>query len=143
MSWQTPTTSDLLASLSRSELDDIGSKGADIDQDATAQILARTAEAVRGYVRRTGVTMGPAGTIPSELLAACTDIAAVDIFLRLGVGPAEGRTDRRRDALQLLRDMADGKGVSPEGYGEADGGHPSPSFTDRTRTAGRDYEEGL
>jgi hypothetical protein len=143
MSWQTPTTTDLLASLSSAELDQIGSKGVAMDQDATAQIIARTAETIRGFARRTGVTMGLAGTIPSELLAACMDIAAVDIMLRLGIPVPEGRSDRRRDALSLLRDMADGKGVSVEGYGAADGGHPSPSFTARDRTTGREYEEGV
>jgi phage gp36-like protein len=143
MSWQTPTTDDLLASLSASELDEIGSKGAAIGQAATDQILTRTVWTIRGFVRTTGVTLGPTGTIPSELLAACCDIAATDVFLRLAIPVTEQRDARRRDAMTTLRDLAEGRGISVLGYGEDEPGPVLPSFTAIDRTTGRDHEEGL
>jgi phage gp36-like protein len=145
MSWTTPTALDLQASLSADELATVGSKSLAVDQDAAAQIVSRTVDLVRGYVRRSGVALGPAGSIPPELLAPAMDIAAVDFFLRLNLEVKQGRADRRRDAVQLLRDMADGKGVEVVGPEDDTVAQSvaSPSILSKTRTTGRDYEHGI
>lgn len=145
MSWLTPTSTDLLASMSNDELTALQEKGIEIDQAPAAQIIARTVDVVRGYVRRSGVALGAAGTIPPELLAPAMDMAAVDWFLRVNLEVKEGRRDRRRDAVQMLRDMADGKGISVIGPDDdtVAASSPSPSMVSIHRSRGRNYEDGI
>jgi len=145
MSWLTPTVTDLLASLSHDELTNLREKGIELDQAPDAQLITRTVAMVRGYIRRAGITLDVAGTLPPELLAPAMDIAAVDFFLRLNLEIKPGRADRRRDALSLLRDMAAGKGIlvsAPDDSATA-AALPLPSIVPITRTTGRDYEDGL
>lgn len=145
MSWTTPTELDLQASLSHDELVALQEKGVDTGQAPAAQIIARTVDLVRGYVRRAGVALGAAGTLPPELLAPAMDIAAVDWFLRLNLEVKQPRLDRRRDALSLLRDMAAGKGIQVSGPADdaVAAAAPSPSITSIARSRGRAYEDGI
>jgi len=145
MSWSTPTLADLHGSLSADEVETLGAKGLGENQDAATQAISRAVDLVRGYVRRAGVTLDAAGTIPPELLGPAMDIAAVDFFLRLNLDVKDGRRDRRRDAMQILRDLADGKGiavVAPDADTLAPG-MPFPSILSIDRTTGRAYEDGI
>ena len=145
MSWHTPTLADLHGSLSADEIENLGAKGLGDSQDAAAQAIERSVLLVRGYVRRAGVALGAAGTIPPELLGPAMDIAARDFFLRLNLEIREERRDRARAASTILIDMAEGKGIQVLGPDDdaVAAAHPLPSFTARTRTTGRDYEDGI
>ncbi len=144
MSWTTPTAADLIASLSEGERAKLAAAGVSADQDVDAQLIARTVALVRGYVRRSGVALDAAGTLPPELLAPAMDLCAVDALLRADLRPSEQRMQRRRDALDLLRAVADGTGIQVAGP-DADPlatAHPAPSIEPIDRARGRAYEDG-
>ena len=119
--WKAPTEQDLKISISDDELDsyrDAAKK--DMSFDTVEEILARTATLVRGYCRaNTNVRLGPAGTIPAGLIAPAMDYAAVDVVKRLPAGVTDERNTARAAALQIFRDVAEGK-MQPESFGEPD-----------------------
>jgi len=145
MSWSTPTVADLVASLSEGERAKLAAAATASGQEVDAQLIARTCAMVRGYVRRSGVALGAAGTIPPELVAPAMDIAAVDALLRADLRPSEQRMQRRRDAYELLRDMAAGRGMQVSGPDEDPlaAAIPAPSIESIDRSRGRDYSDGI
>ena len=132
MAWRAPTTADLAATLSQAEVEAIDqsvpSGGA---VTPSADLVARTASFVRGFVRRNHrVRLGPAGTLPEGLISPAMDYAAFDVLKRLPVEVGAARVKAREEALLLFEDVAANK-VTPESYlDEEDGAveEASPAF---------------
>ena len=123
MAWRKPTNEDLVAALSQVEVDEY-KKSPEFEEntDPTAEILADTAEFVRGYVRRLenkgGVKMHPdAGYIPASLMNPAMDIAAFRVLKRFNLSITDARQKAYDSALDILKDVAEEK-LMPESYAE-------------------------
>lgn len=126
MAWRSPTSADLVATLSQAEVTAFNASVPTPAQGSTAltpsdDLVARTASLVRSYIRRNRqVTLGPAGTIPEGLISPAMDYAAYDVLKRLPVDINSARTKAREQALILFEDIAANK-VTPESWGEDEG----------------------
>jgi hypothetical protein len=133
MAWRAPTTADLIATLSKAEVDAFNqSVPSGTSPLPSADLVARTASFVRGFIRRNHhVRLGPAGTLPEGLISPAMDYAAFDVLKRLPVEVGAARVKAREEALLLFDDVAADK-VTPEYFGEdeADGSEaPFPAWT--------------
>ena len=137
MAWRAPTTSDLVATLSQAEVTAFDQSVPTPAQGEaaltpSADLVARTASFVRGFIRRNHhVRLGPAGTLPEGLISPAMDYAAFDVLKRLPVEVGNARIKAREEALLLFEDVAQDK-VTPESFGEdeADGNDaPFPAWT--------------
>lgn len=120
--WRKLTENDLIAVLSRSEVDAYRN---DFEVDAVAVLLADTASWARGYIRTNGnVKLSPdEGEIPASCVSPAMDYAAFRILKRLNLNPNEARTKAYNDALDYFKDVAAGR-VNPESY-SADSATPT------------------
>lgn len=132
MAWRAPTTSDLVATLSQAEVTAFDQSVPASSSAPSADLVARTASFVRGFIRRNHhVRLGPAGTLPEGLISPAMDYAAFDVLKRLPVEVGAARVKAREEALLLFEDVAQDK-VTPESFGEdeADGNEaPFPAWT--------------
>jgi hypothetical protein len=132
MAWRAPTTSDLVATLSQAEVTAFDQSVPASASAPSADLVARTASFVRGFIRRNHhVRLGPAGTLPEGLISPAMDYAAFDVLKRLPVEVGAARVNAREEALLLFEDVAQDK-VTPESFGEdeADGNDaPFPAWT--------------
>ena len=129
MAWRAPTTADLAATLSQAEVEafdqSVPSGGA---VTPSADLVARTASFVRGFVRRNHrVRLGPAGTLPEGLISPAMDYAAFDVLKRLPVEVGAARVKAREEALLLFEDVAANK-VTPESYLDEEDGAIEEAF---------------
>lgn len=123
MSWRKPTNEDLISTISQVEADAF-SQSPDFNSAVNPQerVLEDTAELVRGYLRKaenTGaIKIHPDdGYIPSGLMNPAMDIATFKMLKRFNLEPTEARKKAFEEAMQVLRDVADGKMV-PESYSD-------------------------
>jgi hypothetical protein len=132
MAWRAPTTADLIATLSKAEVDAFDQSVPASASAPSEDLVARTASFVRGFIRRNHhVRLGPAGTLPEGLISPAMDYAAYDMLKRLPVEVGAARVKAREEALLLFEDVASDK-VTPESFGEdeADGNDaPFPAWT--------------
>lgn len=118
MAWRKPTLRDIAAKLNQRELDafrqhpDFNSSA-----DPVLDILEQTAESVRGYCRTNKqVSMSPElGSIPEGLITFAMDFAAFDILKRINVNPNEARKAAWEKAIEVFKDVAEGKFI-PESH---------------------------
>jgi hypothetical protein len=110
MAWMTPSETDLLTSLSETELATYRAAALASGQaDPVAPTLAQVVDLVRGYVGAYRPnTLGAAGTIPQKLLAPAIDLAAVRLPQRVGVPPKDVRKTAADAAVRLLEQVAAG-----------------------------------
>ena len=129
MAWRAPTTADLIATLSKAEVDAFNQSAATgSTTTASADLCARAASLVRAYIRRNRhVRLGPAGTIPEGLISPAMDYAAFDVLKRLPVEVGAARVKAREEALLLFEDIAANK-VTPESYGDEEDGTIEEAF---------------
>ena len=115
MSWRKPTESDLVATLSRTEVDKYKN---DFEVEAVEQLLSDTAAYVRSYIRSNGnVRMDPDGsTLPACCISPAMDYAAYKLLKRHNLKVNESRERAYDDAMTYFRDVAAGKN-NPESYG--------------------------
>ena len=115
--WRKPTENDLVATLSRQEVD---AYRKDFEIEAVEQLLADTASYVRSYIRSNGtVRMDPdESTLPASCISAAMDYAAYKLLKRRNVKVNESREKAYDDALTYFRDIASGKN-NPESFGSA------------------------
>jgi hypothetical protein len=130
--------------MSAAEIDGMMGKVLGEGQDAIAQALSRVVVQVRGFCRTAGVEMGAAGTIPEELIPAAMDVAAPDVLMRLNMEVKQDRRSRRENAIDLFKSVAtrDFTILGPNDA-ETDTGVATPQMKARTRTLGREYENGI
>ena len=126
--WRKPTEEDLVATLSRAEVDAFKADGS-FSSDPVQQVLARTVEMVRGKCATSpAVRLCPdVETIPGSLMAAAMDFAAYDVLTRLNVEVNEDRRRKREWAQAQFDAVASGK-LSVESW-SADAPSSTPSGT--------------
>ena len=115
--WRKPTENDLVATLSRKEVDAYKN---DFEIEAVEQLLSDTAAYVRSYIRSNGnVRMDPdESTIPASCISTAMDYAAYKLLKRHNLKVNESRENAYNDALTYFRDIAAGKN-NPESFGSA------------------------
>ena len=114
MAWRRLTEADLVAALSR---DEVEAYRRDFESDPIPALLSQTAGMVRGYIRTNGlVRMDPEPeTLPESVVGPAVDYVAVSVLKRLSVESNETRRQARQDALALFRDIA-GRRSMPEDF---------------------------
>lgn len=146
MSWRVPTEDDLLGAISSAELAAYRAAAISEDQtDPVTLVLSTVISLVRGYCAgNSGNVLGPAGTIPAELIGPAMDYLAVDVVKRLpGRDVSDDRDDARKAAIALFRDVAAGR-FAIQSYGaETAGGAQVEEASSTTRLATRDTLKGL
>lgn len=133
--WITLTVDQLRDRLTSTEVAALRSVQVEGDQtDPAEEALRRSIDEARGYLGvRPESTLGPAGTVPPQLEGAVLDIARYRLCTRLAVGRigetllSESRTQEYKDALRLLRDMADGKFAVEDPVNLSESIHTTPS----------------
>lgn len=127
MAWKKPTNEDLVATLSQVEVDEF-KKSQEFEEhnDPTPRILADVAELVRGYCRKLAnngaIRIHPEdGYIPTGLMNPAMDIAAYRVLKRFNINMTDARQKAYDSALDILKDVADGK-IFPESYEDNEAG---------------------
>lgn len=120
--WRPLKESDLIATLSKKEVDAYRTSASADGGDPVADLLSRTAALVRGYVRAGGrATLSPVpGEIPEGLISPAADYAAYDVLKRMPVAIGEDRRRARDQAISLFDKVASGA-VAPEDDGGGEG----------------------
>ena len=119
MAWRKPTEADIVATLSREELEAFKTD-AGLTSDPVELLCRRAAALVRDYLRTNGnVRMSPSeGDIPESCISPAMDYLAVDILKRIDINPSDARRDARREAVSYFDKIASGK-LTVESYGGA------------------------
>ena len=117
MAWRKATEADIIATLSREEVEAYRTSS-DFEDDPIARLLDRTASFVRGYLATNGnIRMSPDDhEIPEATISPAMDYLAVDILKRLDINPSDARRDARREAVTYFDKIATGK-LTVESYG--------------------------
>lgn len=112
--WRKLTEDDLVATLSRREVD--AYKG-DFEIDAVAVLLADTAAWARGYIRTNGnVRLHPdEATVPASCVSPAMDYAALKVLKRLNIEPKDARKAAWDAAIKFFESVAAGR-VTPESH---------------------------
>lgn len=115
--WRKPTEDDLVATLSRKEVD---AYRGDFEIEAVELLLSDTVAYVRTYISSNGnVRMDPdETTLPASCISPAMDYAAFKLLKRRNVKVNADRETAYNDAMTYFRDVAAGK-VNPESYGSA------------------------
>ena len=115
--WRKPTEDDIVATLSRNEVD-VYRK--DFEIEAVERLLSDTVAYVRTYISSNGnVRMDPdETTLPASCISPAMDYAAFKLLKRRNVKVNADRETAYNDAMTYFRDVAVGK-VNPESYGAA------------------------
>ena len=117
MAWRKPTEDDIVATLSREELEAFKTD-AGLTSDPVELLCRRAAALVRDYLRTNGnVRMSPnEGEIPESCISPAMDYLAFDVLKRFGVSITQERKDARAAALAYFEKIAEGR-LIPESYG--------------------------
>lgn len=115
MSWRTVTEDDLVAALSQAEVDAYRISGA---SDPVGPQIRATVSYVRGVIRSsaTRVRMDPdETTLPESLILPAMDYLRFEFCIRQNIAANESRTKAYENAVQLFREIRDGRYV-PESH---------------------------
>ena len=117
--WRKPTEDDIVATLSRAEVDAF--RQADWDADPVEMLLNRAASYVRGYLATNGnIRLSPnEHEIPEATISPAMDYVAVDILKRLDIPISDDRKEARKEAVAYFDKIATGR-LSVESYGKGD-----------------------
>ena len=117
MAWRKLTEEDLVAALSR---DEVEAYRRDFETDPVPELLSQTANWARGYIRTNGlVRMDPTPeTLPESCVGPAIDYTVIAILKRLMIEPNETRAQARQDAITYFRDISAGKN-RPEDFDTA------------------------
>lgn len=143
MAWRKPTEDDIVATLSR---DEVEAYRQDFETDTIRTLLDRTASLVRGYLATNGnIRLSPDDhEIPEATISPAMDYLVVDILKRIGIEPTDIRKEARREAKAYFEKIADGR-LTVESYGrpetESTGGACAVVIrNDRDRVTARKLE---
>ncbi|HEV2207310.1 MAG TPA: hypothetical protein VG167_00930 [Verrucomicrobiae bacterium] len=150
--WIALTEQHLLTRMSGKELDKLRAAALAAEQaDPVQEVFDQVTRKVRSRVAAcTKNRLGPAGTIPDELLGDALALCVVAIMTRPGgimIDPADQRAKDADGAERNLRDAA-ACNIAIEQPADADVSTekvaaPSPSFGERHHRAGRCQEDGV
>jgi hypothetical protein len=147
MAWIIPAESDVLTTLSETELATYRAAALASGQaDPVAPTLAQVVDLVRGYVGAYKPnTLGLPGTIPQKLLAPAIDLVAVRLPQRVGVPPKDVRQMAASRAVRLLEQVASGvfNLEEPLTATSETTAAPSPTIVARRRHFSPREEEGV
>jgi hypothetical protein len=147
MAWIIPAESDVLTTLSETELATYRAAALASGQaDPLAPTLAQVVDLVRGYVGAYKPnTLGLPGTLPQKLLAPALDLVAVRLPQRVGVPPKDVRQMAAGRAVRLLEQVAAGTFniEEPVTATSETTSAPSPSIVARRRHFSPGDEEGV
>lgn len=117
--WRVPTEDDIVATLSREEIEAF--RTGEYEKDPVQTLLARAASYVRGYLSTNGnIRLSPnEHEIPEATISPAMDYLAVDILKRLSIPISDDRKEARREAVAYFDKIATGK-LAVESYGSAD-----------------------
>ncbi len=101
--WRKLTPANLASTLNQRELEAYRKAQSDEGNDPVEEILANTAQLVRGYCRAAGAKLPPdALAVPGSLVGAALDYAAFDVCKRFKAQVTEDRRKARTDAAALF-----------------------------------------
>lgn len=145
MAWIAPTRENLTAALSIDEQRFYREKLATEEDGLVASVLERAVARCWGYLRKSGVRLGAAGTLPPEVLPYAMDLAAYNLIVRINLIPSEGRTRLNEEAIAFLEKVAEGDAtVEPGTEAVADQYTDSiPLIAKPDRMFTRQREEGI
>lgn len=148
--WITLTEADLQTALTGPELTAAKTAALAAGQGSVLDdVFAQVTREVRGHVATCERnTLGPAGTIPDELLAAAVDECVYRLCKRLPgkVLLKQERSDAHDDAVALFNRAAECKFTleqPAEASDETIATSPPPQWTTRDRKFDRDTQDGL
>lgn len=148
MAWIEFQSSDFLNANSAPELEKLRAAATgDAQADPVNAIAAALVDEIRGHVAVKN-TLGPAGTIPQELLACAIDIFRFRATLRvpgLKLLQDDARRTAYNNAVALLQRVAEGRFTvsAPEEESEAEmGGAPAPDVGDIREDFAREKFDG-
>ena len=124
MSWRKLTEENLIAALSRREVEVYRR---DFEVETVPILIADVTAEVRDYVASNGnVRMDPDETkMPPSCVAKALDILVIRVLKRINVQPVQVRIDAAKSAEEYFKEIAEGK-ITPQGYdagtGETTGG---------------------
>ena len=125
MAWRKPTEEDLTTAFSIDERRFYMERFA-VDADAIVPaVIARAVDRCWGYLRKSGVALGPAGTLPPEVMPSAMDLACYNLVVRINLTPSDGRQKLYDAAIAFLEAVADKK-MSVEPGAEA----PAEQYTE-------------
>ena len=141
MAWRKPNEEDLTTALSIDERRFYMERFA-VDADAIVPaVIARAVDRCWGYLRKSGVALGPAGTLPPEVMPSAMDLACYNLVVRINLTPSDGRQKLYEQAIALLEAVAD-KRLSVEPGAEAPAEQytePIPVFERRAARSARSF----
>lgn len=117
MSWRSITVDDIRTALSGDELQSLQESALAAGQiDPLLSVIEQVTDEVRGFIAAyADNSLGPAQTLPPQVTGSAIAIVRWRLAGRLSVGKAgellrsESRKQDYDDAVQLLRDVAEGK----------------------------------
>lgn len=114
MNWRSPTKEDLIAVLSRKEVEKWTQ---DFDFDPIPTLIKGAVAKVRGYIRSNGnVRLSPnAMELPESCIEAAMKLAAETILERINIKPNEARKETKKDTIRFLESVA-ARIINPESY---------------------------
>lgn len=126
--WRQLTIADIAGTLSAAELDAFSKSNGGSGTDPVADLLMRTANLVRSYIRtnKSVAQSSTPGTIPESLVSPACDYAAFDVLKRLNRTINEDRRRAREDAIALFDRVAAGKVEVEQGEEGIDAGSGKP-----------------
>lgn len=115
--WRKPTEDDLIATLSRDEVEAFRK---DFETDPVPNLISETVAWARGYIRSNGnVRMDPnEETLPASCISPAMDYICIKLLKRIDLVVNETRQKAHDDAITYFRDIASGKN-NPESFGSA------------------------
>ena len=113
--WRKPTEDDLIATLSRDEVEAFRK---DFETDPVPNLISETVAWARGYIRSNGnVRMDPnEETLPASCISPAMDYICIKLLKRIDLVVNETRQKAHDDAITYFRDIAAGKN-NPESFG--------------------------
>lgn len=119
MSWKTITEENLVAALSRREVD---AYRRDFEVETVDLLIADVTAEVRDYIASNGnVRLDPdESKIPASCVAKALDILVIRVLKRINIQPVQVRIDAAKSAEEYFQKIAEGR-ITPKSYDAAPG----------------------
>lgn len=119
MSWKTITEENLVAALSRREVD---AYRRDFEVETVDLLITDVTAEVRDYIASNGnVRLDPdESKIPASCVAKALDILVIRVLKRINVQPVQVRIDAAKSAEEYFQKIAEGR-ITPQSYDAAPG----------------------